>query len=110
MDNRLIEKVLCKAFSSVECELCGQHYEPANISVMGHRNGWWFLSIYCSVCKRKRSAVVGVGIGQPTQVVIEPTVAEGGKLSAPIDFDDVLDMYIFLKDFDGDFHSLFSEP
>jgi hypothetical protein len=36
-------------------------------------------------------------------------VADTGKLSAPIDFDDVLDMHIFLKDFDGDFRSLFCE-
>jgi hypothetical protein len=109
VDNRFIQKVICKAFSSVECELCGQHYEAANISFMGHRNGWWFLSLYCSGCKRNRSAVVGVGIGQPTQVVIEPARADTGELSAPIDFDDVLDMHIFLKDFDGDFRSLFCE-
>jgi hypothetical protein len=109
VDNRFIQKVICKAFSSVECELCGQHYEAANISFMGHRNGWWFLSLYCSVCKRNRSAVVGVGKGQPTQVIIEPAGADTGELSAPIDFDDVLDMHIFLKDFDGDFRSLFCE-
>ena len=109
VDNRFIEKVIYTAFSSMECEVCGQRYEAANIRVMGHWNGWWFLSLHCSVCKRHRSAVVGVGIGQPTQVVIEPTGAETGKLSAPIDFDDVLDMHIFLKDFSGDFRSLFCE-
>ena len=109
VDNRFIEKLICKAFSSVECEVCGQHYESANIGVMGHRNGWGFLSLYCSVCKRNRSAVVGVGAPRPTQVFVEPAGADTGKLSAPIDLDDVLDMHIFLKDFDGDFRSLFRE-
>ena len=55
------------------------------------------------------TSALGVGIGQPTQVVIEPVGADNGGLSAPIDFDDVLDMHIFLKDFSGDFRSLFCE-
>ena len=113
MDEKSVQKLLFKSLSNVKCEFCGQYYQAANMTVLGHREDLWFLSIYCSGCRRRRLAVVVIERGQVSEVVTEPTEAENDKLSTSIDSeldsDDLLDMHIFLKDFSGDFSSLFSE-
>jgi hypothetical protein len=94
-------------FSNIECESCGQHYEAVRISVLRRRRGW-LLSIYCPGCKRRLSAFFSVRAHEASEVVGEPTEAEKSKLSIPLGADEVIDIHIFLEDFNGDFRSLFS--
>jgi len=105
MDERFIRKLL----SNMKCGVCGQHYEPTNISVLGHREGLWFLSVYCPSCKSQGLVAAVIKEGKVPEVVTELTEAEKSKFSIPIGSDDIIDMHTFLKDFSGDFSSLFSE-
>lgn len=105
MDEKFIKKLL----SNMKCGVCGQHYEPANINVLGHREDLWFLSVYCPSCKSQGLVAAVIKEGKVPEVVTELTEAEKGKFSSPIGSDDVIDMHILLKDFSGDFSSLFPE-
>lgn len=103
MDEKFIRKLL----SNMKCGVCGQHYEPANIKVLEHREDLWFLSVYCPDCKSQGLVAAVIREGKAPEIVTELTEVEKSKLATPIGSDDVIDMHTFLKDFGGDFSSLF---
>ena len=103
MDERLVRKLL----SGMKCSLCGCHYESGNIRILGHRDDLWFLSVFCPKCKSQGLVAAVVKESKVTEAMTELTADEVEKFVAPVDSDDVVDMYGFMKDFDGDFRSLF---
>ena len=103
------EKTIKDLLSNVKCGNCGQHCEPANIEVMGHQEDLWFLSVYCPYCRSQGLVVATIGKSDVPEVVNELTETEKSEFSIPVSSDDIIDMHIFLKDFNGDFYSLFSE-
>ena len=36
--------------SNVECRSCGEHRDPDDISVLGHKEDVWLFSMPCSSC------------------------------------------------------------
>lgn len=103
------EKFIKNSLSNIKCEFCSQHYQPDNMCILGHREDWWFLSLYCPGCRRGRLAVVIVARGEASKVATGLTKRENDELSTPVDTDDLLDMHIFLKDSSGNISSLFPE-
>lgn len=107
MDDKFIKKLL----SNIKCGVCGQHYEPTHVSVLGHRENMWFLSVFCPGCQSQGLIAAVIKEGKAAELVTELSEVEHSKLAAspPIGADDVLDMHTFLKKFSGDFSSLFPE-
>ena len=107
MDKSLIKKLL----ASIKCGTCGQHYETGNINVLGHQEDLWFLRAFCQVCHTQYLVVAVVKEGEMPKIVTDLTEAELDKFSSMgmVRSNDVLDMYDFLRDFDGDFSRLFSQ-
>jgi len=107
----LIEESLIKRLvSSIKCGVCGHHYEVDNINVLSHQHDLWFLSAICPTCHTRCLMAAIVKEGGVPEVITDLTEAEldkfrNGKLTA----DDVLDMYNFLNNFDGDFSRLFNQ-
>ncbi len=106
---KFVKESIRKTLSNMKCQSCGQQYEPANVCFRGHREDCWFVSIYCPGCRVLIPGIVRVGMGDMSEAVTHSEEAQSSKLSTPIDSNDVADMYAFLKDFSGDFRSLFSE-
>ena len=101
-------KFIKKLLSDIECGSCGEHCDPANINVLGHRENTWLFSMYCSSCNSKGLIAVNIKGSEEPEAATELTEAEKSHFSTPIDSSDILDMHIFLKDFNGDFASLFA--
>lgn len=106
MEDKFIKKIL----ATMKCAMCGHHYSAGNINILGHKEDLWFLSVFCPSCKSQGlvAAVVKEGSRSP-EVVTELTPEELKRLSTPLTSDDVIDMHAFLRDFDGDFSSLFGK-
>ena len=107
MDEKFIKKLL----SNMKCGVCGRHYQPSQINILGHREDLWFLSVFCTACTSQALVAAVIKEGKLTEVVTDLTEAELARFSADssIEADDVLDMHKFLKDFEGDFSALFSK-
>jgi hypothetical protein len=90
-----------------KCRHCGQHYELVNIEVLGHLEDLWLFTTYCSSCSKRGLAIVNLKKSEEPEAVAELTEAEKSHFSMQINSSDVLDMHIFLKDFNGDFAALF---
>ena len=107
MNEHLIKKLV----STVKCNVCGEHYEVNHIDIIGHRNGTWFLNIFCPTCDRKSFVAAIIKKENDHEIVTDLTRKEfSASFQATfINSNDLLDLHNFLKDFDGDFIKLFSQ-
>ncbi len=105
------EKLIKRFMSSIKCSVCGQRYEVDNVKVLGHQEDLWFLSVFCSACQTQCLVAAVVKEGRMPKVTTDLTEAELDKFKKmdELTADEVLDMYSFLKSFDGDFVQLFSQ-
>ena len=106
MEEGLIKQVM----ASMKCGVCRQHYEPDNISVLGHEEDLWFLRVFCPSCQTQYLVAAVIEEGKKPEVITDLTEAELNKFSntGGLTADEVLDMHNFLKDFDGDFSRFLS--
>ncbi|MCL5273202.1 MAG: hypothetical protein M1434_00440 [Chloroflexi bacterium] len=98
------------------CPLCGQSYRREDIRVVREylRANRWILSMSCHCCGTGSLITAQA----PQQVYVRrrpPTELTARELrqladTAPLTSDDVLDMHIFLSQFQGDLQHLGSDP
>jgi hypothetical protein len=87
------------------CLECRRPFEETDISIVGQTGETWLFSLHCRHCNTL--AVVGLAL-KPGD---ESTLGEEVHLddTSPLTTDDLLDMCLFLEDFDGDFQRLFRD-
>ena len=104
------EKFIRRMMSTMKCSVCGERYESGNISVLGHRDDVWFLSVFCPSCHSQGLVAAVIKDGKAPQVVTDLMQGEKAKFGAGngVEADDILDMHDFLKGFDGNFSKLFT--
>ncbi len=107
MEDRLIKRLM----TSLKCDSCGQHYEVYNIDILGHREDMWFLRVFCPACHTQCLVAAVVKESRAPAAVSDLTGIELKKFrdAGVIEVEDVLNMHVFLKDFDGDFSQLFAQ-
>ena len=105
------ENFIKKLMTSVKCADCGQTYSIDNINVIGHEEELWFLRAICSTCHTQCLVAAVIKESKVPVATIDLTKVELDKFRNAVNItaDDVLDMYDFLKEFDGDFSQLFSQ-
>lgn len=93
--------------STFACERCGRTYLTSHIRVLAQRDDLFVVDFDCRSCGSRAVAFVTVEIESTedgeehgSDLIVE---TEPGQLPAPVGSDDVLDMHLFLRDFDGDF-------
>jgi len=103
------EDSIKKLLTSLKCSACGQHYEPGNIDILGHREDLWFLNVLCPNCRAHYLILAMVTREKVGEVVTDLTGSELGSFrdAGRITADEVLDMHDFLESFDGDFSLIF---
>lgn len=107
MDDKIVRRVV----SRMKCVDCGGSYEEDRVSVIGHREDMWLLSVECAACARRSLTVVVVKGKEASGGITEFTKADLERIagSAPVKADDVLDMHGFLQSFNGDFMAAFMD-
>jgi len=104
------ENLIKRLIASTKCSVCGQHYEPDNISVLGHQEELWFLRASCSACHTQYLVAAIITEDGMPELVTDLTEAELDRfrnVGMPT-ADEMLDVHNFLKDFNGDFSQLFN--
>ena len=107
----MYHRFLKRFLSTLRCVNCGRRYDPENVRVLGHQKELWFLSLHCSFCHNQNMVAAVVGQSGLPEIINDLTEKDIKEFEdkGPVAADDVLDTHIFLKEFDGDFSSLFSE-
>jgi hypothetical protein len=125
------ERLIRRLFTTQHCSHCLSAYEEENVTVLARRSEVWMVMVSCASCGRKGIFVVSfpgssrserrraileaeaLGEGALTEAVLAdepPLGAEAHPPGNPVTADDVIDMHLFLKRFDGNFAALFSSP
>ncbi|MFC1899095.1 hypothetical protein ACFLXP_02040 [Chloroflexota bacterium] len=104
------EKNLIRKFvTSVKCTVCEQYYAAESVKILGHQENLWLLNLSCPSCQTQRLVAAVIKENKTAKVITDLTKAEFIKfreIDKP-NTDDILDMNIFLRNFDGDFSRLF---
>jgi len=106
VNEQFIKQVVASTVGS--CGNCGQRYDESSISVVGHQDDLWFLSLTCSNCRSQ--SLVAALVKESFQIAatdLLPDEAERFRDAPAVGADDVLDIHQFLSEFDGDFRALF---
>src|SRR3954453_11020542 len=99
---------------TVRCSVCSATYDYEHVSVLGHQDELWFLTVTCPNC-RTQGLIAALVRGEPSAdgaapthpsaasaEIAEPAVTEVPASGASITEDDVADMREFLHTFHGD--------
>lgn len=107
-----------------QCAACNMPYGRRGVRVLGRRSGAWLIAVTCWHCSAEglmvarvdeshADSTIDLNQAPPARPRIMYDVTYDEWLAfqkrPPISSDDVLDMHLFLRDFDGDFASLFGE-
>lgn len=103
-------QIIKQLVSEMQCPICCRQYRKENTLVLGHQDELWVLAVICRHC-HTHGLVFAVVHEVEEQFASELVPQECLKFQEmpQIDMDDVLDIQRFLRDFDGDFKTLFSE-
>jgi RNase P subunit RPR2 len=103
------ERQLKQAIANRRCSICRRTFDPDQVRVAARHDQLWIVSVRCSRCRHQ-----GIFHVKPRKELLalpiqDTTEEEDERFSSlpPVDFDDVLDMHLFLEGFDGDFAGLF---
>ena len=105
------------------CGVCHHEFVPDDIRVVSRKPAIWTMVVECDECHARSFVAAMLHDGDPSEArealrdlsegsgfgFDEPGISEDSAVSQapPVEVDDVLDMHEFLRDFDGDFQSLF---
>jgi hypothetical protein len=122
------ERIILRLFAEQHCPRCGSPYQSESVLVLARRSEVWMVMISCASCQQKdtfvvkfpvemqgRRRVTSYRLSRPPSTPLPdkrqpPSETPATSTpSTPITSDDVLDMHLFLQDFNGDFQRLFDE-
>ncbi len=105
------DSFLQKFFSVLKCGVCGKSYEADDVKIVGHEDDLWFISAHCNACHTQGLIIALVERGESEEARTDLMDGEQVRFveKEAVCTDDVVDMHNFLKEFDGDFVSLFAK-
>jgi DNA-directed RNA polymerase subunit RPC12/RpoP len=109
------------------CIVCHRHFDQDDISVISREQDMWTMLVACPECHARNYVAAVMNDGNPEEAQLalrrlseratEDLVTTGHaealspldeiSSDSPVSAADVVDMYEFLADFDGDFRALF---
>jgi hypothetical protein len=103
-----MEERIKRLMNAVKCGHCGENYLSHNVKVVGNSNGLWYINAYCTSC-HSQFVIAATLCGDKPALISDLKDEEAARFTAghSPNADDVLDMHTFLKNFDGDFGTLF---
>jgi hypothetical protein len=108
-ENQEKRELIKHLVASIPCAVCQHHHEPDNVRIVDHRGEIWIVAVKCVHCGTQGLVFAMIQEGEKPEIVNELTSQEWARFRQmpQIGADDVLDVHELLRDFDGDFASLF---
>ncbi|HCW32769.1 MAG: hypothetical protein UT55_C0072G0012 [Candidatus Peregrinibacteria bacterium GW2011_GWE2_39_6] len=104
-----LKRLLKELKSVAPCRECGHIFEDTEINVVGTLHDQGFFVGHCPVCQHDLLINVHVQARRPAHRSISKRGPSNSPSLKPITQNEILDLCNFLKDFNGDFSSLFSK-
>ena len=97
--------------ANTKCVVCSRKYSENDVFIIGRQDDVWMLMVSCPHCKTQGIILAMIKEDKQVKVITDLTPEELEEIEnmPAIGVDDVLDVHRFLRDFDGDFRTLFKE-
>jgi len=94
------------------CPVCGRSLKGCDVQVLSHEEERFHLQVTCAQCQVTFIVVLAIAGGAVEE--IEKTIPEpAGEPTAaaePITVDEIIDLHLYLKNFQGTFKELIQQP
>jgi hypothetical protein len=93
------------------CPVCGRSLKGCDIQVLSHEEERFHLQVTCAQCQVTFVVVLAIAGGavDETELAVEPEV-ETVAQAEPISVDEILDVHLYLRDFQGTLTDLIQHP
>ena len=94
------------------CPVCGRSLKGCDIQVLSHEDERFHLQVTCMQCQVTFIVVLAVAGGAVDEAETAEPVGSGavGPEPEPITVDEILDVHLYLKSFQGTLTDLLSQP
>ena len=94
------------------CPVCGRSLKGCDIQVLSHEEERFHLQVTCAQCQVTFIVVLAIAGGAVEEVEAIETVEEAVPTAArePISVDEILDVHLYLKTFQGTLEDLLHQP
>jgi hypothetical protein len=94
------------------CPVCGRSLKGCDVQVLSHEEERFHLQVTCAQCQVTFIvvlAVAGAAVEEIEKAIPEPEL-EPVTAAEPITVDEILDLHLYLKNFQGTLAELFHQP
>jgi hypothetical protein len=94
------------------CPVCGRSLKGCDVQVLSHEEERFHLQVTCAQCQVTFIVVLAIAGGAVEEIQTEITEREVEPVEAaePITVDEIIDLHLFLKNFQGTLAELIQQP
>ena len=94
------------------CPVCGRSLKGCDVQVLSHENERFHLQVTCAQCQVTFIVVLAIAGGAVEEVETATPAPLEAPVAAPepISIDEILDLHLFLKNFQGTLRELIHQP
>ena len=94
------------------CPVCGRSLKGCDIQVLSHEEERFHLQVTCAQCQVTFIVVLAIAGGavEDIETIESPVVEELAPAREPISVDEILDLHVYLKNFQGTLKELIHQP
>jgi hypothetical protein len=94
------------------CPVCGRSLKGCDIQVLSHEEERFHLQVTCAQCQVTFIVVLAIAGGavEEIEAVEAADVVEAVPAREPISVDEILDLHLYLKNFQGTLKELIHQP
>jgi hypothetical protein len=94
------------------CPVCGRSLKGCDIQVLSHEEERFHLQVTCAQCQVTFIVVLAIAGGGVEEIenVEAADVVESVPAREPISVDEILDLHLYLKNFQGTLRELIHQP
>ncbi len=93
------------------CPVCGRSLKGCDIQVLSHEEERFHLQVTCAQCQVTFIVVLAIAGGAVEDIEsVDPATVEAAPVREPISVDEILDVHLYLKSFQGTLKDLLHQP
>jgi hypothetical protein len=92
------------------CPVCGRSLKGCDVQVLSHEDERFHLQVTCAQCQVTFIVVLAIAGGAVEEIEATEPAEEPVAAAEPISVDEILDLHLYLKNFQGTLRELIHQP
>jgi hypothetical protein len=92
------------------CPVCGRSLKGCDVQVLSHEEERFHLQVTCAQCQVTFIVVLAIAGGAVEEIEAAVPETEPARAAEPITVDEIIDVHVYLKNFQGTLTELIQQP